>query len=59
MIDMIMNKAMRAAHRWEPYPLYRPKGRGERVRWFFVQARWFFVSRFVKRKSFLNGRLLL
>jgi len=50
--------AMRTAHPWEPYPLYKPKTRRDRIHFCLIRLRWFLVKRFIKNKSFLNGRLL-
>lgn len=46
---------LECAHRWEPFPLYVPKGIKQKLHWWFICARWQIVKHFVKYKSPLNG----
>lgn len=47
--------AMYTAHPWEPFPIYKPKGRWQKVHFGLICLRWFLAKRFIKRKSFLDG----
>lgn len=57
----IAMEAMRTAHPHEPFPLYKPRTRKERIRWLWIQTRWAVQKRFIKKgkKSSLNGKSLV
>jgi len=51
----LLPRLSRKAHPYEPFPLYEPKTRKEKVYWFFTVLRWKICKRFVSYKSSLNG----
>ena len=53
----IVELAIPQAHPWEPYPFPVLVSRWEKVRLVLYQLRWWLVKDFVKRRSFLDGRV--
>jgi len=51
----LLPRLLRKAHPYEPFPLYKPKTKKEKVCWFFIVLRWKICKRFVSYKSSLNG----
>ena len=56
---LITEYCIRHAHPLEPFPLYMPQNRLDKLIWALIRVRWKIISPFVRYKSMLNGRSLI